>query len=226
MEGLEYLNGHRERLRGKFLKGGYFEDYELLELLLFYAIPRSDVKKLAKELLAQFGSLADVLSAPIDELQKISGIKESTAVLIKLFAAISNRKFETKMKAEPIFYDIETMYNYCKNLLNGKTVEEVHILYLDSKFKLIKSKMHANGTVDENMIYVREIVKDVIALSASNIIIVHNHPSGINYFSDEDINITKKLIDALHLINVRIFDHILVSNGKTFSMKEIGLVQF
>lgn len=221
----DYLAGHRERLKNKYLSGKGLEDYEILELLLFYAIPRRDVKIIAKEIIRKFGSPWAAAIAPTEELVKVKGVKESTAVLIKLSADMMTRRQVLDMKENPIFIDMDLFYDYCINMLAGSKIEEFMVFHLDSGMKLIEVKKHS-GTVNQCAVYTRAIVKDAVELKTSNVIIVHNHPDKIDRFSNEDMEITNQVFTALDSIGVRLFDHILVLGSAIRSMKEQGLRKF
>lgn len=224
----DYL-GHRERLRKKLLECGdnidiVFADYELLELLLTIAIPRRDVKPLAKDLIKRFGSFAGVINASPTELFSISGIGETTVATIKIVRAAINNTLKHTVKESSIISNWKELVNYCQANIGCKQTEEFHVLYLNTKCQLIKDETHSSGTIDSSSVYPREILKHVLELGASSIIVVHNHPTGDTSPSNADINITKKIRDALGTIDVPLHDHIIVGKGNVFSFKSFGIL--
>ncbi len=213
--------GHRKRLQDKF-NSGKLSDYELLEFFLTYAIPRCDVRPLAKNLYHTFGSMSGVITAPIEELIKFNGIQERTATFIKLLARLMQINFTDKMSAAPIFHDISDLQNYIRYLLGGKTKEEFHILFLGKEFELLACEMHSSGTSNWTAVYTREIVKRVLELNASSVILVHNHLHMQTSFSQDDIIMTERIIAALHELDVTVFDHYVLSGSLIYSMREMG----
>ncbi|MDR0727169.1 MAG: DNA repair protein RadC [Rickettsiales bacterium] len=216
--------GHRERLRHKFLQGKLV-DYELLELLLTYAIPRCDVKPLSRDLIKAFGGVSGVLAAPIESLTKVKGVKENTAVLIKLIHELMVTGHKSYLTDTPIFHDYQKLSEYCRLLLSGKPVEEFHVLYLDSNYKLLADDLHSSGTIDWAAVYPKEIVKRSLELNASSIVMLHNHPSANTSFSSDDIKITGDIKKILASIDVVLFDHLLVSGSIVYSAKNMFLIK-
>ena len=204
--------GHRERLKDKFLDGK-LSDYEKLELLLTYAIPRRDVRVLARTLLARFESIYNILHAPISELMSVSGIGRSAAILIKLFHDLNNISHMQMAKSGTYLSDEMYRNNYCRDLVSDCRVEEMHVLYLGAESKLISDEVHSRGTVDESLVYPREILQRAMALNATGVILVHNHPMSNNSFSSADIQATADLNSLLRLVRVRLVDHLLVTSG-------------
>ena len=220
---LSHTIGHRVRLREKFTQGK-LADYELLELLLTYAIPRMDVKPIAKDLLKTFGGMREILTASPEKLAAVSGIKQSTAIFLKLIHEITLIDFRRNLADTPIFHDFSVLENYCKTLLCGKTREEFHVLFLDPGYKLIEDFAHSDGTIDSSAIYPREIVKRALNLGARIVILLHNHPTDIPVFSEDDVNSTKELQSMLKSMHMELFDHLLVANGMIYSMKNMMLL--
>lgn len=216
--------GHRERLRQKFLMGK-LTDYKILELLLMYAIPRCDVKPLSRELLKTFGGVHNVIMAPIESLTKVRGIKENTAVLIKVIHELMIASHKSHLIQTPIFHDYQKLSEYCRLLLSGKPVEEFHVLYLDPNYRLLSDDLHSSGTIDWAAVYPREIVKRALDLNAASIVMVHNHPSGTTSFSSDDINITGDVKNILASVDVALFDHLLVSGSIVYSAKNMFLIK-
>jgi DNA repair protein RadC len=211
-------------LRQKFLKNKLV-DYELLELLLTYAIPRRDVRPLARELTAEFGGVYGVLTAPIESLTKIGGLKQNTAVLIKAIHELMLAGYRNYLDDTPIFHDYQKVADYCKLMLAGKQIEEFHIFYLDSNHKLLKDDLHSSGTVDWSAVYTREIVKRALELNARSVILIHNHPTPGMTFSTEDAEITISIKKILESVNVNMFDHLLVSGGTIYSARNLSLLE-
>lgn len=215
--------GHRQRLRQKFL-AGQLAEYEILELLLTYAIPRCDVRPLSRLLYKKYGNIHHLLSAPIDALMKNNGVKENTAVLLKLIHHITELEYKATLDSQPIFYNQEKLENYCKLVVGGKAIEEFHVLYLDAQFKLIEDQLHSSGTVDWTAVYVREIVKTALDLNARNIVLLHNHPTPYTTFSSQDIEITTELERALVQLSIGLYDHLLVSGDVVYSARNMHLL--
>ena len=215
--------GHRQRLRQKFL-AGQLAEYEILELLLTYAIPRCDVHPLSRLLYKKYGNIHHLLSTPIDGLMKNSGIKENTAVLLKLIHHITELEYKVTLDSQPIFYNQEKLENYCKLVVGCKPIEEFHVLYLDAQFKLIEDQLHSSGTVDWTAVYIREIVKTALDLNARNIVLLHNHPTPYTTFSSQDIEITNELEKALTQLSIGLYDHLLVSGDIVYSARNMHLL--
>ena len=218
--------GHRERLRKKLLEcsGDVFADYELLELLLTIAIPRRDVKPLAKELLKKFSTFAGVINAEQSELLEVSGIGETTVALFKIVRLSITKTLKDKVQERSVISNWKELIDYCQLNIGNKQTEEFHILYLDTKCCLIKDETHSTGTINTSSVYPREILKRVLEVGASSIIIVHNHPTGDINPSNADINITKKIEESLKTIDVPLHDHLIVGKGNYFSFKSFGLL--
>ncbi len=216
-------NGHRARLRKKFLDGQLTE-YEILELLLTYAIPRRDVRALSRRLYKKYGTIPNLLSAPMESLTDNEGIKENTATFFKLLHKLMELEYKSALDTSPIFHNYEKLENYCRTLLVGKSVEEFHVLYLDSQYKLIKDELHSSGTIDWAAVYIREIVKKALDVNAHSIVMLHNHPSGYTSFSTEDIMITQELETALEKLKISLYDHLLVSGDIIYSARNMHLL--
>ena len=152
------------------------------------------------------------------------GVKENTATFFKVIHKLTQMEYESKLKAVPIFHDYNRLINYCKVLLDGKTVEEFHILYLDGQYRLIKDELHSSGTITWAAVYIREIAKKALDLNAQSIIMIHNHPGSDNTFSQDDINTTLELEDALSKLGITLYDHLLVSSGVFYSAHNMHLL--
>jgi DNA repair protein RadC len=220
----DYRHGHRERLREKFLNGKLVE-YELLELLLSYAIPRIDVKPIARELLRAFGSFHNILCAPVESLESVPGIGKSAAIFLKVVQEIVLMDYKNIMTSAPIFMDYPAFQNYCRLQLSGKLTEEFHVLYLDKHRQLIKAEVHSQGAADYAEVYPIEIAKRAVALNAKCVAMMHNHPSRLTSFSDADIKATKVVIQKLEALGIEFFDHFVVSGGTVHSMKNDNLLK-
>lgn len=223
----DYL-GHRERLRRRFLLGGGRDmpDYELLELLLTIAIPRRDVKPLAKELIRKFGSFAEVVNAPLEELMLVKGVKENTAAVLRIVRECSVRSSWQSLKGmdAPVISDFDAMVDYCLSAMAYQTVEEFRIIFLNSKLYVIGEEIQQRGTVDQVAIHPREVIKSAMMHGASAMILVHNHPSGIVTPSKADIEITKRIKEAAEAVSIRLFDHLIISKSSVYSFHNQGFV--
>ena len=218
--------GHRERLREKLLAHGEdsLADYELLELILTIALPRKDVKPLAKELLARFKSFAGVFNASPQELMSVKGIKETTASTLKIIPAACQRLTKVEILNTPVFNSWDKIQDYCFLKLAHKKNERFHILFLNIKFHLIADEEHQHGTVNHTPVYPREILSRALALNASSLILVHNHPSGDAKPSEGDIKITESLREILRLSDIAIYDHLIIGKQGIYSFRQHGLL--
>ena len=220
---LSLRNGHRERLRQNFLDGKLAK-YEVLELLLSYAIPRRDVRPLARMLLNKFGGMYSVLSASIEDLCKVPGMGQNTAIFIKTIQSVMLAGFSDEFKNSTIYQTQEHLNNYCKLMLGGKSIEEMHVLYLDVNYRLIEDQLHSVGTNDSAAVYPTEIAKHAVLLDARFVVMIHNHPREHTSFSKEDEAVTNTVRDKLNAVNVTLLDHCIVSGGIMYSMHDFGLI--
>lgn len=212
--------GHRERLKEKLLDNK-LTSYEKLELLLTYAIPRRDVRPVARTLLKRFRSVYCVLNATIEDLETVPGVGRNTALLIHLVHELMMISYREQMEDGDVLVDPGVIKEYCRKMLIGKSVEEFHVLYLDTKFRLIQDEMHSRGTVDESAAYPREICRRAHLLNAYAVILAHNHPQSDNSFSEPDVTLTQVIRDELAKINVAYIDHYLVaSTGIVHTLSE------
>ncbi|MCB1680574.1 MAG: DNA repair protein RadC [Alphaproteobacteria bacterium] len=221
-----HYTGHRQRLRERFLKSGpdALADYELLELLLFQAIPRRDVKPLAKALLKAFGSLPAVLNAPVSELLKISGISENTAISVKTVTALSNRMLRQELNEKPILNSWAKLLDYCRSTMAHEIREHFRIIFLNKKNELLADEIQQSGTVDHTPAYPREIMKRALEIGATALILVHNHPSGDPKPSQADIDMTREIVQAAKTFNIIIHDHIIIARKGHTSLRNEGLM--
>ncbi len=220
-----HYHGHRERLRQRFLEGGAesVPDYELLELILF-AIPRKDTKKLAKDLIAAFGSLAEVISADAAKLAEFPGVGDTGAAAIKAVQAAAQRLLRAEMKDAPVISSWQALIDYLTVKAGYEPIEQFRVLFLDRKNRLIQDQALAQGTVDHTPVYPREVVKRALELNASALILAHNHPSGDPKPSRADIEMTRKVKDALATVNITLHDHVVIGRGGHVSFKSEGLL--
>ncbi len=218
--------GHRERLRDRFLDGGAaaMPDYELMELVLFAAIPRRDVKPLAKALIAQFGSFAEVLAAPRARLLEMEGIGESVVAQLKIVEAAALRLSRSRMLNKPALSSWAALIDYCIAAMARSPHEEFRVLFLDRKNILIADEVQTRGTIDHAPVYPREIVKRALELGASAIILVHNHPSGDPTPSRADIEMTREVSAAAKALKIAVHDHLVVGRSGHASFKALGLL--
>jgi len=218
-------DGHRKRLRDKFLESGFtgFLDYEVVELLLTLGTPRRDCKQPAKEAISKFKSLSKVLDAAAEELQQIKGIGPSNILGIKLFHAIFERYSKENISNKISLNSPKQIFEYLQQKIGREKKEYFVILYFDIKNNLIVDDISV-GTLNASLIHPREVFNKAILNSASHIVIAHNHPSGDHIPSIEDISTTKRLIEAGKIIGITVIDHIIVTNSNYSSLKEMGLI--
>ncbi len=211
--------GHRQRLREKF-EQGITTDIELLEILLGFAIPRRDMHTLAKTLNCRFGGIYQTLCMPIEELQKVNGLGASAALLIKVVHALKDIAFKQQLSEESSLKDKQVLYEFCRNKLTGRPVEEIHIFFMDKYHRLITTECHAVGTFDCVNAYTREIAKRALAHDAVKVVMAHNHPNTTDGFSPADKILTKAMFDALYTVEVDLVDHLVVARGVVHSLAE------
>lgn len=218
--------GHRERLRERFRKGGAdaLPDYELLELVLFRALPRRDTKDLAKRLIARFGSFSEVINAPESRLKEIKGAGESVITELKLVRAAAVRMMRKDLDNKPAFSSTPEVINYLRAVQAFEDCEQFRILFLDRKNRLIADEVQGKGTIDHTPVYIREVVKRALELSATAIVLVHNHPSGDPRPSRADIDMTKRIVDAARPLGVSVLDHIIVGRQGHASFKQLRIL--
>jgi DNA repair protein RadC len=219
-----HYEGHRERLRARFLGAGAqaLSDYELLELVLFAGIPRRDVKPLAKVLLARFGTFADVIAAPRERLMELLG--EGAVAQLKIVEAAALRLSRTRVIGKPALSSWSALLEYCQSAMARCETEEFRVLFLDRKNVLIADEVQSKGTVDHAPVYPREIVKRALALNASALILVHNHPSGDPEPSRADIAMTREIVAAAASLKIQVHDHLVVGRAGHASFKSLGLI--
>jgi DNA repair protein RadC len=217
--------GHRDRLRKRFRESGpgALPDYELLELILFRAIPRRDVKPLAKEILARFGSFAEAVAAAPERLMEIEGVTEAVVNEIKIVQAAALRTSQGEVMKRPVLAAMSTVLSYLRSAMAFEEREQFRILFLDRRNKLIADEVQTRGTIDHTPVYTREVMKRALELSASAVILAHNHPSGDPTPSKADIDMTKQIVDVAGKLGVVVHDHIILGRDGHLSMKSVGL---
>ncbi len=220
-----YLD-HRKRLREKFLKqgDGALADYELLELALFAAIPRRDVKPLAKDLIRRFGSFADVIAASPERLRETPGVGDGVIASLKTIEAAAKRLAQGRVLFRPALSSWDALLEYCSVAMARKDTEKFRLLFLDRKNVLLADEVQQRGTVDHTPVYPREVVKRALELGASAIILVHNHPSGDPTPSKADIQMTREIQAAAKALKIELHDHLVIGNGRHASFRSLGLL--
>jgi DNA repair protein RadC len=218
--------GHRDRLRGRFLSGGSgaLADYELLELVLFRAIPRRDVKPLAKDLIKAFGSFAEVMAAPAERLED-AGLGKAAIVELKIVEAAAQAFARGRVRTDrPVLSSWSSVLDYCRTAMAFADKEQLRVLFLDKRNRLIADEQLQQGTVDHTPIYPREVVKRALQLSATAIILVHNHPGGDPTPSRADIEMTKQMVEIARGLGIEVHDHLIVGRDGHASLKGLQLM--
>jgi len=218
-------SGHRDRLRARFLSApDSLPDYELLELLLFMAIPRKDVKPIAKRLIDRFKNMNGVLNASLNDLQGVDGISHNTAIAIRAIRQSGLRLLQQDVMGRPILNSWQRLIDYCTAAMANDNKEQFRLLFLNKKNELIADEVQQTGTVDHTPAYPREIMKRSLELGATALILVHNHPSGDPTPSEADVQLTRQIIDAGRPFDITIHDHLIISRNGTSSFKTLGLM--
>jgi DNA repair protein RadC len=218
--------GHRDRLRARFREAGSdaLSDYEMLELVLFRALPRRDVKPLAKTLIARFGSFAEALSAPEARLREVKGLGDAAVAELKIVQAAASRLARGQVHRKPVLSSWSAVLDYCRTAMAFEDKEQFRILFLDKRNQLIADEMQQKGTVDHTPVYPREVVKRALELSATAVVLVHNHPSGDPTPSRADIQMTQQIVDIAKPLGVAVHDHIIVGKDGHASLKGLRLI--
>jgi len=219
-----YMADHRKRLRTRFMDGGAgaMPDYELLELVLFRAIPRQDMKPLAHQLMAEFGDFNRVVSAPADRLRRIKGVGETVIVELKVVEAAAQRLARAKVLNRHVISSWDALIDYCHTTMAHRETEQFRVLFLDRKNVLIADEEQGKGTVDHVPVYPREVAKRALELNASALILVHNHPSGDPTPSRSDIDMTNQMENACGALGLTLHDHLIVGKSRELSFKSEG----
>ncbi|SMG48616.1 MULTISPECIES: RadC family protein [unclassified Paracoccus (in: a-proteobacteria)] len=221
-----YIADHRARLRERFMQGGAaaMPDYEMLELVLFRAIPRQDVKPLARLLLDRFGDFNRVLSAPPARLAEVTGVGPAVIQELKIVEAAAQRLARARVMHRPVLTSWDALLDYCHTAMAHGEVEQFRVLYLDRKNVLIADEEQARGTVDHVPVYPREIMRRALELNASALILVHNHPSGDPTPSQADITVTRRIQAAAEVMGLIIHDHLIIGRSRELSFRSQGLL--
>ena len=225
-EASPHYHGHRQRLRARFREAGNdaISDYELLELLLFRAIPQRDVKPLAKELIAKFGSFAETIAAPEARLAEVKGLGDAAITELKVVHAAASRLARGQVKKRPILSSWTAVLDYCRTTMAFADNEQFSIIFLDKRNQVIADEIQQTGTVDHTPVYPREVVKRALELSTTAIILVHNHPSGDPTPSRADIQMTQSIVEIAKPLGISVHDHIIVGKDGHASLKGLKLI--
>ncbi len=218
--------GHRDRMRARILagQGETMADYELLEMMLFIALPRVDTKTLAKTLIARFGSYSAVIAAPPDELVTVKGVGESAVATLKVVQLAAQRLARAEVLERPVLSNWDRLMDYLHTVLARERVEQFRVLFLDTRNRLLADEAQAKGTVNHTPVYPREVVKRALELKATALILVHNHPSGDPTPSRDDLEMTQEVKRAAMALSIVLHDHVIVGNGKWLSFRREGLL--
>ncbi|MEM8631866.1 MAG: DNA repair protein RadC [Pseudomonadota bacterium] len=219
-----YIRDHRKRLRERFVAGGAsaMPDYELLELILFRAIPRCDVKPVARRLLDTFGDFNRIVSAPPERLKEVRGVGDAVVVELKIVEAAAHRLARSRFLSQHALSSWDAVIDYCHTTMAHLRTEEFRVLYLDRKNILIADETQGSGTVDHVPVYPREVVKRALQLEASALILVHNHPSGDPTPSESDLAMTTRIRDAAKALSITLHDHIVIGKERELSFRTLG----
>jgi DNA repair protein RadC len=220
------LKGHRERLKKRYRTAGLegFHDYEVLELILCYAVPQKDVKPPAKALLKTFGSIKGVLDADIADLEKINGIGAHTAVGLKLIKDLCTLYLRQQAEERPQITCTSELLNYCKAALGGLKDEQFRVIFLDAQNRIIDVETIQEGIVNQAVVYPRKVLENALKRKASAIILLHNHPSGHIRPSDADIRLTRTIMETAKALDILVHDHIIIGENRFFSFREEGIM--
>ncbi len=218
--------GHRARMRERLLTAGpeALADYELLEMVLFLALPRQDTKPVARALIARFGSFANAIAAPLAELRQVEGVKDAGAAALKTVQAAALRLARAELLDRPLLDSWDRLLAYLQASLGRARVEEVHVLFLDARNRLLADEVQGRGTVNHTPVYPREVVKRALELQATALILVHNHPSGDPTPSRADIEMTAEIRTAAAVLGIVVHDHLVIGNGRHLSFRREGLL--
>ncbi len=221
-----YIRDHRARLRHRFMTGGAdaLPDYEMLELLLFRAIPRKDVKPLARALLDRFGDFNGVVSAPPARLSEVNGVGEAVICELKVVEAAAHRLARSRVMQRSVISSWSELISYCQTAMAHGDIEQFRVLFLDRKNVLIADEAQARGTVDHVPVYPREVVKRALELNATALILVHNHPSGDPTPSSADIEMTRRVEEAAQVLGITLHDHLIIGKSTELSFRAEGLL--
>lgn len=220
------VEGHRARMRARLLSAGpeALADHELLEMVLFLALPRRDTKPIARQLLARFGSFAGAIAAPVPELARVQGLGDAGIAALKTIRAAALRLARAEVMTRPVLKNWDALMDYLNAAIARERVEQFRILFLDHRNRLIADEPQTRGTVNHTPVYPREVAKRALELNASALILSHNHPSGDPQPSAADIQMTREIAEAARAVAVTLHDHVVVGNGVWFSFRREGLL--
>ena len=226
MDESQHYLGHRARLRERFLgQGGEnLPDYELLELILFSARPRGDVKPLAKRLLKEFGSFSKVIYAEETALRQVEEVGDAAIAALKTIRVAAQRMIKSEIADQPVIQSWSALMDYCKLTMGQSKIEDFRVLFLNHRHALIADELMQRGTINHTPVYPREIIKRALEHSAAAIILLHNHPSGDPTPSKADIEITTKIVEAANTVSITVHDHVIVTAAGHYSFKSFGLI--
>ena len=218
--------GHRGRMRARLLAAGpdALADHEMLEMMLFLAVPRRDTKPIARALLAAFGSFAGAVAAPLSDLRRIDGLGEAGAAALKTIHAAALRLARAEVTARPVLNNWDRLMDYLHAVLARERVEQFRVLFLDTRNRLLADEVQGRGTVNHTPVYPREVIRRALELQAAGFILVHNHPSGDPTASPEDVAMTAEVKAAARTLDLRLHDHVIVGNGRWTSLRREGLL--
>ena len=223
-----HFHGHRQRLRERFLKGGFsgFQDYEVVELLLTLAIPRSDVKQPAKALIARFGNLRGIFDAPLDELQQIDGIGSVAPVALRIIREAATLYLQQSAETRDSFSEPEALVRFWRAKIGSLPNEVFHVGYLDAGYRLVNDGIEEleQGTIDRAAVYPRRVIEAALRRNAAALIFAHNHPNGNVQPSEQDKVLTRALVLAAQTVQIKVLDHLIVSSDHVFSFRKEGLL--
>jgi DNA repair protein RadC len=219
-------DGHRARMRARLLTAGpdALADYELLEMVLFLALPRRDTKAIAKSLMARFGSFAAAITAPLNDLRAVEGMGEAGAAALKTVQAAALRLSRAEVINRPVLNNWERLMGYLNAVLAREQIEQFRVLFLDTRNRLLADEAQGTGTVNHTPVYPREVVKRALELQATALILVHNHPSGDPTPSRDDVEMTREVKQAAAALSIVLHDHIVIGNGRHYSFRREGLL--
>jgi len=218
--------GHRDRLREKYASFGEaaLDDFDILELLLFRLIPQRDTKLLVTALLERFGTIAGVFGAPLALLQEVKGVSKAIALELKLVGVAGQRGLKNEMRSRKVLSSSSTVIDYCRAAMAYESREQLRVLFLNKRNMLIADEVQGHGTVDHTPVYPREVMRRALELSATGVILVHNHPSGDPTPSNADIDMTKRIIDASKPLGIAVYDHIIIGRDGHVSLKRLSMI--
>jgi DNA repair protein RadC len=226
-EEVPHYVGHRKRLKARFLGTGLgsFQDYEVVELILTYTLARKDTKTLAKDLLRTFGSLRGIVEAPLEELKRVKGVGEHSALLFKLIKAASERVLRDRvLQLKDVITSPGEVVTYCQSKMGRLKDEQFRMIYLNTRNQVIEEEVLQEGTVDQTVVYPRKVMERALRLKATALILVHNHPGGSPYPSPEDRELTRTLAQAAKNLQIKVHDHLIIGEDSHFSFLENNLL--